>query len=157
MPTLERAIALAAAAHAGQTDRAGQPYILHPLRVMLEMRTGEERIVAVLHDVVEKTDVTLADLAEQGFDGRVIDAVDAMTRRSGEPYMRFVDRAVREGCRSWVGAWLRNGVAKNVKIADLRDNMEINRSRTMTEEDETRRRPQERYRQALSRVPGGET
>jgi GTP diphosphokinase / guanosine-3',5'-bis(diphosphate) 3'-diphosphatase len=62
MSTLETAIALAAAAHAGQTDKAGQPYILHPLRVMLCMQTNAERMVAVLHDVVEDTPLTLADL-----------------------------------------------------------------------------------------------
>jgi len=77
MATLERAIAIAAAAHAGQVDKAGQPYILHPLRVMLRVATEHERIAAVLHDVVEDTDVTLHTLAAEGFAPEVIAAVEA--------------------------------------------------------------------------------
>jgi hypothetical protein len=62
MSTLEHAIALAACAHAGQVDKAGQPYILHPLRVMLRLSGADERIVAVLHDVVEDTPRTIERL-----------------------------------------------------------------------------------------------
>ncbi|MDO8075149.1 hypothetical protein O3299_26745 [Janthinobacterium sp. SUN176] len=67
--TLERAIEIAAATHAGQTDKGGAPYILHPLRVMLRVAPGAQQIVAVLHDVVEDSDgkITFDDLAREGF------------------------------------------------------------------------------------------
>lgn len=70
MSSLERAIAIAARAHEGQVDKAGMPYILHPLRVMLAVRTPEERIVAVLHDVLEDTAVSIEDLRAEGFPTR---------------------------------------------------------------------------------------
>src|SRR5687767_2629355 len=82
--TLERAIAIAAQAHAGQVDKAGQPYILHPLRVMLRLATEEERIVGVLHDVVEDTPVSLQQLRDEGFSESVLSAVEALTKRDGE-------------------------------------------------------------------------
>ena len=89
MSTLERAIALAAVAHAGQIDKAGNPYILHPLRVMLNVRVDAARmdaarIAAVLHDVVEDTPVTPAQLRELGFSDTVITAVAALTKHPGE-------------------------------------------------------------------------
>jgi (p)ppGpp synthase/HD superfamily hydrolase len=83
MATLERAIAIAAAAHTGQTDKGGQPYILHPLRVMMRCTTADEQIAAVLHDVVEDSDVTLADLEQEGFPRSVVEAVEALTKRPG--------------------------------------------------------------------------
>ena len=96
-PTLEEAIALAARAHEGQLDKGGETYILHPLRVMLRMQTEEERLAAILHDVVEDTAVTLADLKARGFDDRVIQAVDCLTRRDGESYEAFVQRIKSNG------------------------------------------------------------
>ena len=76
MSTLERAIQIAATAHAGQADKAGEPYILHPLRVMMTVTTPKERIAAVLHDVVEDTAVSLDDLGAQGFSADVLSAID---------------------------------------------------------------------------------
>ena len=75
MATLERAIALAAQAHEGQVDKAGAPYILHPLRMMLSVDTPEARVAAVLHDVVEDTPVSLEELRVEGFSEAVIGAV----------------------------------------------------------------------------------
>ena len=80
MATLERALEIAAAAHAGQQDKAGQPYILHPIRVMLSVSTLDEQIAAVLHDTVEDTSVTLEDLADAGFSGDIVTAVQALTK-----------------------------------------------------------------------------
>jgi (p)ppGpp synthase/HD superfamily hydrolase len=131
--TLERAIALAAEKHAGQLDKAKAPYILHPLRVMLGVETLEEKMAAVLHDVVEDTDVTLADLAAEGFSPAVVRAVDALTRRKGEDYMDFVRRA---------GA---DPVARRVKLADLADNMDLSRLPNPGEADNVRL---EKYRRA---------
>ncbi len=119
MSLLEQAIAIAVEAHRGQTDRAGRPYILHPLRMMSRMQTDEERIVAVLHDVVEDTDWTLEQLREAGFSERVTGAVDALTRREGETYEDFVGRAQRDA------------LARRVKLADLEDNLDLRRTGTV--------------------------
>ena len=126
MATLERAIQMAAAAHAGQTDKAGQPYILHPLRVMLRVRTEAERIAAVLHDVVEDTPVTLEDLAGEGFSLTVIDAVEALTKRPGETRLAAAARAGQ------------NTVARQVKLADNAENMDITRIENPTAKDYAR-------------------
>jgi hypothetical protein len=135
MSTLERAIALAAEAHAGQQDKVGETYILHPLRVMLAVRTTEERIVGVLHDVVEDTPWNLDGLRAEEFSPAVVDAVDALTRREGEDYFDFVRRA---------GA---HPLARPVKVADLRDNLDLTRIAAPTQRDHDRC---ERYRKALA-------
>lgn len=114
MSTLERAIEIAATAHLGQSDKAGAPYICHPFRVALEfIRAGDEQraIVAILHDVIEDTPLTAEDLSRDGFEPEIIDAVVALTRRDDEEYAAFVRRAAA------------NGIARPVKIADLRDNL----------------------------------
>ncbi len=108
---IEEAIKIAVDAHFGQVDKQGVPYILHPLRVMFAMETEEERIVAVLHDVVEDTPITLGYLHDCGFSPEVIAAVDALTRREGEVYTDFTLRAKA------------NPTARLVKIADIKDNM----------------------------------
>jgi guanosine-3',5'-bis(diphosphate) 3'-pyrophosphohydrolase len=106
---LGKAIALAATAHGAQTDRAGEPYILHPLRVMLACTTPETRLAAVLHDVVEDTDTDVAGLAAD-FPPPIVEAVDALSRRDGEDYFAFIERARA------------NPIARAVKLADLHDN-----------------------------------
>jgi GTP diphosphokinase / guanosine-3',5'-bis(diphosphate) 3'-diphosphatase len=126
MSTLERAIEIAAAAHAGQVDKAGQPYILHPLRVMLRVSTGFERMAAVLHDVVEDTPVTLAQLTEAGFPVEVVDAIEALTKRPGETRMQAAARAAS------------NPIARVVKLADNAENMDLSRIAKPTEKDYAR-------------------
>ena len=123
MSTLERAIAIAAKVHEGKVDKAGAPYILHPLRVMLKMATSEERMAAVLHDVVEDSDTTLDDLRNEGFSDAVVDAVDAVTIRTGESYDDFVRRAAL------------NPIGRRVKLADLEDNSDLSRIAHPMEED----------------------
>jgi GTP diphosphokinase / guanosine-3',5'-bis(diphosphate) 3'-diphosphatase len=123
MATLERAIAIAAAAHAGQVDKAGQPYILHPLRVMLRMTTVAERIAAVLHDVVEDTEVTLEVLRAEGFLAEIISAVDALTKRQGESRVDAAYRAKQDS------------IARLVKLADNAENMDLSRIAEPTERD----------------------
>ena len=137
MSTLERAIEIAATAHAGQQDKAGAPYILHPLRVMLAQKEPAQRIAAVLHDVVEDTPWTLEQLRAEGFGDDVLRAVDALTKREGEDYFAFIDRAGRDP------------VARTVKIADIRDNMDVSRIASVTDRDRERL---EKYRQALVRL-----
>lgn len=123
MPTVERAIVLAAEAHAGQTDKAGAPYILHLLRVMLEQETEEAMMAAVLHDLVEDTNYTFEDLKAQGFTERVVEALRHVTKHDDETYSEFVTRA---------GSHL---TARTVKIADLKDNMDVTRLDTIGDED----------------------
>jgi (p)ppGpp synthase/HD superfamily hydrolase len=84
MTTLEDAISIAAQAHKGQKDKAGAPYLLHPLRMMLRMNSEAPMIAAVLHDVVEDSDWTLEQLREKGFSDEVLDAVECLTHRDGE-------------------------------------------------------------------------
>lgn len=134
MSTLERAISIAAEAHAGQTDKAGQPYILHPLRVMLRMNTEHERIAAVLHDVVEDTSVSLDNLINEGFATEVIDAVDALTKGEGESR---TDAALRAAMHS---------VARTVKHSDNADNMDLSRIANPTQRDFERIREYEMIR-----------
>jgi len=135
MSTLERAIAIAAQAHAGQTDKAGAPYILHPLRMMLTLETEAERIVAVLHDVVEDTPVTLDDLRAERFTDEILAALESVTKRDGEDYEAFVLRAGQ------------NPIGRRVKLADLRDNSDISRIPAPTEKDYGRL---EKYRRAIA-------
>jgi len=110
--TLERAIAIAAQVHADQKDKAGEPYILHPLRVMLRMTTDELRIIAVLHDVLEDGSMSADDLRREGFAPTVVDAVVALTHRPGESYSAYVRLAAA------------NSLAREVKLADIADNLD---------------------------------
>jgi guanosine-3',5'-bis(diphosphate) 3'-pyrophosphohydrolase len=123
MSTLERAIEIAAAAHAGQVDKAGQPYILHPLRVMLRVQLPHERMAAVLHDVVEDTPVTLDALRAEGFSAEVLDAVAALTKGPGETRLQAAVRAAA------------NPVARKVKLADNAENMDLSRIANPTAKD----------------------
>lgn len=135
MSTLERAIALAAKAHEGQTDKAGVAYILHPLRVMLLLETEAERIVGVLHDVVEDTPITFEDLRAAGFTDEILAALDSVTRRDDEDYDAFVQRAGE------------NPIGRQVKLADLKDNSDLSRITAPTEKDYARL---EKYRRAIA-------
>ena len=137
MSTLERAIAIAAEAHAGQLDKAGQPYILHPLRVMFRVEGTPERIVAVLHDVVEDSPVTLVDLAEEGFTREVIAALEALTKRPGESRLEAARRAAADP------------LARVVKLADNAENMDLSRIERPTPADRERVLEYERVRQVL--------
>ncbi len=122
MELLERAIEIAVQAHRGQKDRYGAPYILHPLRVMARVQTPTEKIVAILHDVVEDTNWTFEQLKAEGFPEGVLTALQCVTKREGEPYEAFVNRSAS------------NPVARRVKIADLEDNMDVRRLPGVTEE-----------------------
>ncbi|WP_312117635.1 HD domain-containing protein [Brevibacillus reuszeri] len=137
MNALEKAIVIATEAHAGQVDKGGSPYILHPLRIMLRMRTEDTMIAAVLHDVLEDTDVTVEDLKKAGISEAVIEGVVALTKQAGETYTDFIRRAK---C---------NSIAKTVKLADLEDNCDLTRLSNPTEEDFQR---VERYKRARSEL-----
>jgi (p)ppGpp synthase/HD superfamily hydrolase len=123
MDLLERAIGIAVEAHHGQKDRCGAPYILHPLRVMGRVETTTQKIIAILHDVVEDTDWTLADLKREGFPHEILAALRCVTKKEGEAYEDFVKRS---------GS---NPLARRVKLADLEDNMDLRRNSELTKED----------------------
>ncbi len=126
MATLERAIEIAARAHAGQTDKAGQAYILHPLRVMLSVLGELERMAAVLHDVVEDTALAIGDLRDEGFCEAVLEAVVALTKLPGEARIDAAKRAAA------------NVIARQVKLADVSDNMDLKRIPEPTAKDHAR-------------------
>ena len=133
--TLERAIAIAAEAHAGQKDRGGAPYILHPIRLMIQMDSEDAMMAAVLHDVVENSVWTLDDLRKEGYSNEVLNAVDSLTHRDkeGEDYWDYIQRAKSDP------------IAIKVKLADLEDNLNPDRLNEVTEKDEKRF---DRYRKA---------
>src|ERR1035437_2145919 len=87
---LSTAIEIAAKAHSGQVDKAGESYILHPLRVMLSLTNDTERICAVLHDVIEDTDITIEQLAKAGFSEETLNVISLLTRQKGETYNEFI-------------------------------------------------------------------
>jgi (p)ppGpp synthase/HD superfamily hydrolase len=116
MSTLERAIALAAIAHAGQLDKAGRPYILHVLRVMLRLESTSDQIAGALHDVLEDCPgFTLQRLREEGFAEEVLQALEALTKRPGEDRIAAAHRAAA------------HPIARRVKLADNADNSDLSR------------------------------
>lgn len=138
LPTLEDAVILAATKHRGQIDKAGSPYLLHPLRVMLNLgptATEEERMAALLHDIVEDTDITFEALRQAGYPQAVIEAVEHLTKRPEEEndYEAAIRRVVL------------NPIARKVKLADLQDNLDLTRIASPTEKDHARL---EKYRKA---------
>ena len=132
---LERAIEIAVAAHKGAVDKGGQPYILHPLVVMMSLKTDEEKIVGVLHDVVEDTDWTFEALKQEGFSEDIIEALQSVTKSDSDSnYLDFVERAKA------------NAIGRNVKIADLKHNMDVSRIPSISDLDIERL---ERYKKSL--------
>ena len=134
---LEKAMILAARGHMGQLDKGGHPYILHPVRVMLGCRTIEEKTVAMLHDLLEDTDITADDMREEGFPEEIVAAVCCLTRTEEEDYTEYIERICQ------------NKLAARVKLADLMDNMDLNRLPGLTPKDFQRL---EKYLRAKIRV-----
>lgn len=118
---LSKAILIATNAYEGQVDKAGEPYILHPLRVMLAGRTEDERIVGVLHDTIEDTEVTASYLKAEGFTCDQVDATVALSRIEGETYSSFIERISH------------NFLATRVKLNDLSDNLSETRAKSCPE------------------------
>ena len=140
MSTLERAIEIATQAHKGQFDKSGKDYIGHPLRVMEMSKTEEEKIVGVLHDVVEDTDWTFERLAAEGFSQEIIAALRCVTKTSeNENYDDFIERVKK------------NPLAVAVKINDLTDNMDIRRLPYLSDKDIKRLK---KYLKAYKKLTG---
>jgi (p)ppGpp synthase/HD superfamily hydrolase len=126
MSTIEKALEIALKAHWHQKDKAGNSYILHPLRVMQKGKTTNEQIVGILHDVVEDSAITYADLEAAGFSTEIIAAVNALTKRPNESYEQFIQRV------------LHNPLAIKVKMNDISDNLDVTRLNQLTEKDTQR-------------------
>jgi len=123
---LNKAILLAVEAHRGQVDKAGDPYILHPLRVMGMVEGLDTKVVAVLHDTIEDTEVTAEVLRELGLPEYLVEAVEAVTRQPDEPYAEFIERV------SW------NPIGRRVKRADVLDHLRQDSKITLPEGLSTR-------------------
>lgn len=123
---LEKAIRLAAKTHRGQKDRFKKPFILHVMRVIGRGTSLEEQVLGALHDVVERSDVTVEDLREKGFPERILLALDHISRREGESYVDYIDRIEL------------NHLATRVKIHDLADKMDISKIERISDDDRKR-------------------
>ena len=135
---LDRAIQIAVQAHAGQKDKGGNPYILHPIRVMMSVSGINEKIVAILHDVVEDSDWTFDALLKEGFSSEIIEALKSVTKTSEqEDYESFIRRAKA------------NAIGRQVKIADLKDNLDVTRIPELSGKDIQRI---EKYMRALNQL-----
>jgi len=134
---LEQAISIASLAHEGQLDKGGEPYILHPLRVMMKLKDEKQRIVAVLHDVIEDTDITSFYLLKQGFDYELTNHILTLTRRKDENYDEYINRISKDE------------FAIQIKLADLEDNMDMSRIKKPTGKDHER---VEKYGKARERL-----
>jgi (p)ppGpp synthase/HD superfamily hydrolase len=134
---LDKAIIIATNAHSGQLDKGGNPYILHPLRLMLSMSSEESRIVAMLHDVVEDSNISFDNLKDEGFSDEIIEAIKHLTRRDDETYVEFIRRIKK------------NDLARLVKMADIDDNKDLSRIKNPTEKDIERVK---KYNKALNEL-----
>ena len=130
----ELAFEIAKTAHAGQTDKAGLDYILHPLQVAAEMTTDEEKAVALLHDIIEDTDVTASELLAKGLPDNVVEAVEALTKKHNQNYAAYLAGVKK------------NRLATAVKLADLKHNSDLSRLEKITQKDRERA---EKYRKAI--------
>lgn len=134
-PMTKKAMKLCFAAHKEQVDKSGLPYVFHPFHLAEQMEDEQTTIVALLHDVVEDTQVTFADLEEMGFSREVIEAIRLMTHPEGVPYMEYVAR-IKD-----------NPIARRVKLADLKHNSDLSR---LDRVDEKALARVEKYRAAMA-------
>ena len=123
MDIIETSLEIALNAYKGQKDKAGKTYILHPLRLMNKMKDDGQMAVALLHDVIEDSHITAADLLHAGIPQTVVDAVQCLTKQESESYEQFIQRIKA------------NPLATAVKIADIEDNINILRLDAVTEKD----------------------
>lgn len=128
------ALKLCFEAHKNQTDKSGMPYVFHPFHLAEQMKDEETTIAALLHDVVEDTDYTIADLEKMGFPANVLEVLELLTHNDDTPYMEYVAK-IKD-----------NPIAKAVKLADLEHNSDLSRLDFVDEKALKRR---EKYRQAI--------
>ncbi|WP_077847783.1 hypothetical protein [Clostridium puniceum] len=132
---LEKSIKLAKKYHEGQFDKGGSPYIGHPLRVMECVETIEEKVLAVLHDVLEDCDVSRGQLIKEDIPEDLVAKLEILCKGKNEDYFDYIDRIKAD--KSTI----------NVKLSDLKDNMNLDRLKEVTEKD---RKRVEKYKKAES-------
>ena len=130
----KKAMRLCFDAHKDQVDKSNIPYVFHPIHLAEQMQDEETTTVALLHDVVEDTDITLQQLAEMGFSAAVVEAIGLMTHDDGVPYMDYVAKIAK------------NPIAAKVKLADLRHNSDLTR---LDQVDERALARVEKYKKAM--------
>lgn len=133
----KKAMKLAYDAHNGQVDKSGLPYIFHPYQVAQQMTSETSTIVALLHDVLEDTQLTLENLESEGFSKEVLDAISTLTRKKDEDYFDYIERVKK------------NPIAAEVKLADLAHNMDLSRLEKATKWDKERKK---KYEEAIRRL-----
>lgn len=133
-PMVRKAMKIAYEAHHGQTDKAGVPYIFHPIHLAEQMEDEISICVSLLHDVVEDTNVTEENLRQEGISEKVIGNVKLLTKGKDEDYMKYLERVKS------------SEVAVKVKIADLKHNSDVSRLTDITEKD---RKRLEKYKKAM--------
>jgi len=140
MNLIDKSLAIALQAHTGQIDKAANPYILHPLRLMAKMDTDEEMSVALLHDTIEDSPFTAKTLLDAGIPSNIVDAVQSLTKVYGEDYEQFIERV------------LKNELAVKVKKADIEDNLNVLRLNSLNDADLERVK---KYHEAWKRLDEG--
>ena len=123
---IDIALAIARKAHAGQVDKAGIDYIQHPLYVASQVKTEQEKAVALLHDVLEDSDITVADLLAYGLSNEVVTAVQTLTKKKGQSYQDYLEKVKS------------NDLARVVKLADLKHNSDLSRLKSVSDTDRER-------------------
>ena len=131
---IDIALAIARKAHAGQVDKAGVDYIQHPLYVASQVKTEQEKAIALLHDVLEDSDITVADLLAYGLSNKVVTAVQTLTKKKGQSYQEYLEKVKS------------NNLARVVKLADLKHNSDLSRLKSVTNTDYDR---VEKYKNAI--------
>lgn len=131
---IDIALAIAKKAHAGQVDKAGADYIQHPLYVASQVMTEQEKAVALLHDVIEDSDVTADDLLKAGLPNEVVTAIQILTKKKGQSYQEYLEKVKS------------NNLARVVKLADLKHNSDLSRLKSVTNTDYDR---VEKYKNAI--------
>lgn len=120
------ALSIAKKAHAGQVDKAGIDYIQHPVYVASQVKTEQEKAVALLHDVLEDSDITAADLLAYGLSNEVVTAVQTLTKKKGQSYQDYLEKVKS------------NNLARVVKLADLKHNSDLSRLKSVSDTDRER-------------------
>lgn len=123
---IDIALAIARKAHAGQVDKAGVDYIQHPLYVASQVKTEQEKAIALLHDVLEDSDITVADLLAYGLSNKVVTAVQTLTKKKGQSYQEYLEKVKS------------NNLARVVKLADLKHNSDLSRLKSVSDTDRER-------------------
>ena len=131
---IDIALAISKKAHAGQVDKAGVDYIQHPLYVASQVETEQEKAVALLHDVIEDSNITSVDLLTSGLPNEVVTAVQILTKKKGQSYQEYLEKVKT------------NDLARVVKLADLKHNSDLSRLKSVSDTDLER---VEKYKKAI--------